>query len=844
VDPTYPMFAAAHPLFYDRPATDPSEPFQVSSAPTWQEWSSTADTHWVHWSPGGAPLPEQGWKIHVSATQETAEPILRATSEYCHATQLTFKHVRTRARLSVVLSKDAERSSGGKFITIYPRSSHELYEALTALDAEIGGEAGPYILSDLRWREGPLHVRYGAFHLMQVTLDGLDVPAIRNVTTGELVPDVRDARFFVPSWVTVPEFLQREADGLEMAAPDGFPQVARALHYSNAGGVYSATSNGRPIVLKEARPFAGWTPDGRDAVERLHHEAKILSGLAGGPVPRVLGSHDFHGHAFLALEELPGTPLPVIIATEHPLTIARVDERELERYRAWAGAVAASLRSAVADLHRSGVAHGDLHPGNVIIDGTTARLVDLEIAVPLHTRSPAVIGAPGFLPTDSHDPKARDLFALACIELHLYYPLVPLLHLHHAMSARLVRAARQDFGLAATWGRDLLPVLTDRRGQQVDDDDVPSELDELIAQTVRGLLSDCEARTDRMWPGDPQQFNESMVGLSYGALGVAAVLSDAGAGLAPAQTRWLSSRIDAVEPLGLMAGGAGAALAARRLGFHAAADHLFDRLRNADLDERDFSLYSGVAGIGLTLLQDTADDSTVDVLVDTMKRNADRWNGAAPDRVHTNRGGLLRGASGPALLALRLYEITDDPHMLRIAKACLDFDTATLVEGRDGSLHVNEGWRAQPYLAFGSAGIGVALLAFLRHEPGHDRYREVLTRIVRAASSRFTVQSGLFHGRAGLIQFLVLVGDRLGTGDEVRAAIGNHVQGLRLTALPSSDGLRFPGDQLLRASCDLGTGSAGVLSSLLAVRATEKKHKDASLDLPLFLPTALSFKGR
>lgn len=182
--------------------------------------------------------------------------------------------------------------------------------------------------------------------------------------------------------------------------------------------------------------------------------------------------------------------------------------------------------------------------------------------------------------------------------------------------------------------------------------------------------------------------------------------------------------------------------------------------------------------------------------------------------------------------------------MLRLAEACLDFDIATLVEGRDGSLHVNEGWRAQPYLAFGSAGIGVALLAFLRHQPGHENYRAALARIVRAASSRFTVQSGLFHGRAGLIQFLVLVGDRLGTGDEIRAAIRSHVQGLRMTALPSSDGLRFPGDQLLRASCDLGTGSAGVLSSLLAVRASENGPTNASSDLPLFLPTALSFKGR
>jgi len=179
---------------------------------------------------------------------------------------------------------------------------------------------------------------------------------------------------------------------------------------------------------------------------------------------------------------------------------------------------------------------------------------------------------------------------------------------------------------------------------------------------------------------------------------------------------------------------------------------------------------------------------------------------------------LLRGPSGVALFAARLYAATGDPRHLALAERAIDDDLAACVEADDGSLHIDEGWRALPHLGSGSAGVGLALLAVAPFARS-DRHAASFEGIHRAACAEFVAQSGLFEGRAGLIQFLLAV-RRAGLGTrETDAALSAHVRTLRLHAVRHADGIAFPGNGLLRLSCDLATGSAGVLRALVAVRA-------------------------
>jgi hypothetical protein len=129
----------------------------------------------------------------------------------------------------------------------------------------------------------------------------------------------------------------------------------------------------------------------------------------------------------------------------------------------------------------------------------------------------------------------------------------------------------------------------------------------------------------------------------------------------------------------------------------------------------------------------------------------------------------------------------------------------------DGALSVNEGWRTMPYLADGSIGIGMVLDDYLIHRD-EERLTEAAVRIRRAAESQFYIEPGLFYGRAGMILYL---SHSLppGTGG-AHSVVAGHVRRLSWHALSYKRRLAFPGDQLLRLSMDLGTGSAGVLLAL------------------------------
>ncbi|MFD0823869.1 lantipeptide synthetase, partial [Micromonospora zhanjiangensis] len=100
--------------------------------------------------------------------------------------------------------------------------------------------------------------------------------------------------------------------------------------------------------------------------------------------------------------------------------------------------------------------------------------------------------------------------------------------------------------------------------------------------------------------------------------------------------------------------------------------------------------------------------------------------------------------------------------------------------------------------------------------------------IRRAARSPLYVQSGLFAGRAGIIAYLanrlrLADADRTDSDRTVadRRELDAQVRRLAWHALPYRGHLAFPGEQLLRLSMDLATGTAGVLLALGAARHDE-----------------------
>ncbi|CAM3619823.1 class III lanthionine synthetase LanKC [Nocardiopsis gilva] len=809
--------------------------------------------------------PPQGWKVHVSANLKSAQKVLDITSEYCLSAGISFKFLSHEGVFLARNAKYADRSASGKFITIYPASDDELHAILNELSERLDGLGGPYILSDLRWKDSPLYVRYGAFTIRYVRNErGEPVPAIED-PLGRLCPDRRDPVFSFPDWVRPPHFLrplleERSASG----PPADFPFVIRsALHFSNGGGIYLAEdrASGAQVVLKEARPHAALDQDGRDAIARLRHEYDILTQLAD--VDAVVGLHGRFTaweHEFLVQEYVGGGTLSTEMARRNPLARPDPDTAAKADFTRWALDITAQVERAIERLHDRGIAFGDLHPGNVLLrdDGRIA-LADFEVATRGDEDGHIGIGAPAFTPPDRRGAYAADRYALGCVKIAPFLPLTMLCALDTGTARSLVDAVEDLFPVPAGWGRDVLADLdlgpspwagteeqmarstalitgAEHRRPDQGDDRRPSAsgrpdwlaIEASIARAIRESAT--PERPDRLFPGDVEQFTTSALGLAHGAAGVLYALAASGHGRHAGPEvwdmweGWLLRRVREQRTphrLGFYDGLHGIAYALEEIGLR---DEALETLETAAPDEEHDALadglFGGRSGIALNRLhffRRLGDRSLLDAAVNHAQRLADRLTDPAA-RGAREAAGLLRGPSGSALLFVHLYRETGDHGYLDLAHQALERDLRSCVRlERDDTLLVDDGQRTLPYVADGSAGIGLVLDEFLRHRD-HPPFTAAVARIRRAAQPELGIFPMLFQGNAGLLGLLTHLRRADGHDAHLEELITAKRDRLRWHMVGLRGEIAFPGDQLLRLSMDLATGSAGILLALAAVR--------------------------
>ncbi|WP_106402055.1 class III lanthionine synthetase LanKC [Actinocorallia populi] len=826
----YEFYCRMDPFFYDRltSAALRDSDYARTIGPAPDGWLRHVTDTWVYHAPEDAgDLPAQGWKIHVSARHEDAVRALDLVWEHCVGRRIAFKHLRGAPALLAQNSKTADRASSGKFITVYPRDEAELELALKELDELLDGIEGPYILSDLRYGTGPLHVRYGAFaerHCLDER--GERVLALEN-GEGELVPDVRGVAFAVPPWIRLPAFLEPHLEARNAVTVAGLPyEIENVVQFSNGGGVYFGHDrDGRRVILKESRPHAGLDAMNRDAVARSRHERDILRRLEGlDVVPELVDHFVLGGHEFLVTGFVDGEPLQRMLVNRYPLSTARPEPEALAEYTAWACEILPKVEQAVAALHARGVVFGDLHPENILVtaEGRPV-LIDFEVASPAADDARPALAHPAFLAPAGRSGVEADRYALACLVLGLFAPQVTItLPLDPGKAARLGALITETFPVPPRLIEDAVRVLTGGRERGAPRAAAPSALDraaregsaawpELRDELHRTILASATPeRGDRLFPGDVAQFRGGgAVNIATGAAGVLLALYETGAGRFPQYEDWLLDR--ALRPgngLGLYDGVIGVAHVLHRLGrrddaLELAGRCLDEHRLNGHRHDPGLSLYSGLSGLALGLLGLGLADPAREIV----RTCAERIGG--PDGVpglsggRHPRAGLMHGSSGAALLFLHAYELDGDPALLDLARDALAQDLRRCRRGPDGSLQVDQGWRLLPYLEEGSAGIVPVLSRYLSHRDD-PRLAGSLAGLRAVAGARFFVQPGLFNGRAGLIAALP-------PGDPDLPGL---VAGLRWHALVHQGGTAFPGDRLLRLSMDFATGTAGVLFAL------------------------------
>ncbi|MFH8471680.1 class III lanthionine synthetase LanKC [Streptomyces sp. NPDC018000] len=850
------LYCLADRRYYETPARLPDEDtrYPLDRAEPPEGWRRGTTGLWTALHPASAELPEQGWKIHISTVPEEAERTLADTARICLEQGVTFKFLRSTRALRLMSAKYMNRSSAGKFITIYPEDEPALLKLLDALSEALDGRSGPYILSDLRIGNSPVYVRYGAFVELWCRDDeGERVRAMRH-PSGELVPDTRGVAFRIPEWVTVPEPLRPHLAARAAARDDDFPYVVtKALQFSGAGGIYLAEhrTTKQQVVLREARPHCGLDPAGHDAVTRLHREHRALTRLAGlDCVPEVYGVRTVWEHHFLIEEYIEGTTLFTEIVERFALARGERTPAELDAYSRWAQSVTDGLAQALDRIHARGLRFADMHPANVILrpDGRVV-LIDFEYATDLDDQDTPLAGAPGLqAPPDLGGNGAEaDAYALWAIWLHILMPLMEVTDHDRGKALTLERWARDRYRL----GPDAGPPRPAALAHGLPADSGEPTVDALLRGPVpdwpgirERLLAGIRAeatpeRTDRLYPGDPAGFATGGACAAHGAAGVLYALHRVGAPVPDEHIDWLARaalRRDPDAPGGLYDGLPGIAVVLARLGRREEGRELLDRALRAPA-ATSADLRTGTAGTALAALRFAALDRELPVgelpdaeLLDRALRTA--WELDSLVRGEATDGppvppsaGLLHGLSGAALLQLELYELTGEAWLLRAAGAALAREAGHCVNMPGGSVQVKDGKRHLLYLDQGSGGIALVAQRYLAHRED-PALAALLPGIEEGCVLEFVREPGLVTGRSGLAATAHQLARPGNDVEEWRPELLDSVRNLSWHLVAEQDRLLVPGARLRRFSADLATGSAGVLLALHTMFAAPDERPD------------------
>ncbi|KRB72728.1 hypothetical protein ASE01_22020 [Nocardioides sp. Root190] len=188
-------------------------------------------------------------------------------------------------------------------------------------------------------------------------------------------------------------------------------ELERAIGRGGSGEVWQARDRvlGRAVAVKVVDvPAADDT-----VVRRFRQETRAAAALSH---PHVVGVHDADvedSHAYLVMELLPGPTLAALLRSEGLLDHERVVE------------LVAQAASGLEAVHRAGLVHRDIKPGNLVLDQHgQVKVVDFGIARLAEstgtqvTASGTVVGSAGYLSPEqaSGGPAtpASDHYALGC----------------------------------------------------------------------------------------------------------------------------------------------------------------------------------------------------------------------------------------------------------------------------------------------------------------------------------------------------------------------------------------------------------------------------------------------
>jgi hypothetical protein len=650
-------------------------------------------------------------------------------------------------------------------------------------------------------------------------------------------------------------------------------QVDGALVFSNRGGIYRAVDmvTGADVVLREARPGVEVGPHGIDAVELLWHEYRLLEDLAdSGLFVRPLAMFKHWEHSYLVQEFIEGTPFGSLSTIHNPLyeldlTPGRLADYYQRYQRLWL-----QIADAIALCHERGIVLGDLSMTNIMVTpDDKVRIIDLESAFHEGVDRGAGLSTPGMVTQRAmaarHGDRRTDYYALGGVLLATVFACQQGDLVEHELPLRLLAEAAEDLALPA----ELVELITDLYNEDAELPDPAAlrrriaelpfadawrqapplalpvladparraALHERIAAVVDGVVDYMQntadtSRQDRLFPADALVFETSPLSLAHGAYGCLYAMHCAGKEIPDAFLAWaLSGSVSQQAlPPGLYYGSAGAAWVLSAMGRGDQAGHLLREAGDHPLLYAEPGVLIGAAGHGLACLR-LWRDSGLPEFLDRAREIGHRLAAAAQwedDRAHwpDSSGevpvGYGYGASGVAMFLLALHTATGDGQVLDLGRAALEFDLSCAVYSNSGlvqfpSVVVGDAPVVRrSYWDEGTAGVMTTLLRYW-DVTGDELLRKQIDRLLPDVRRKYTAFPQLFHGISGIGNTLLdayeILGDPGLLDDAERAA-----EAVLCNAVRRPEGIVFAGEQSLRESCDLATGSAGAALFLDRIR--------------------------
>lgn len=812
--------------------------YELNEIPDTYAVISDSESVWKHFHVKGLILPEQGWKIHVTSSLEDSQSVLDKVARLCIDRKIEFKHLKDRDSFIKLNSKNANRASSGKFMTIYPMNNEVFVELLELISLAIQGfEKGPYILSDKRWKNSNVFYRYGGFSRI---INEHGEHCIRD-EEGNLIKDQRNPFYQVPNFVKdFDDYLNtiNNTGDLETKGERNLEkyEIETALSFSNAGGVYLATrkKDNLKVIIKEARPNAGLDGAAHDALARQKIEHDALKKLKDVPgVVNLIEYFQEWEHYFLVEEFIEGRDLRQWIAQNFPF-IRDSNSDSMSNHVKNIKKILSQLFNLINKMHNNGVAMGDLQPANIMVtEDLTVRIIDFETAMPVDSEDRPTLATAGFASQEMKVSGARDWFGLKKLVRYLALPVLSSEDLDGYLQYNHLNWIKEIYGeefynfivdLQEKCDKRIkdyqkyIPKEIDLRNQ-TSDFNLSSIINKLIIGVENNLTND-----ERLINGDIRQFemNGGKFNFLTGGSGAAFALTKNKSSTSKVD-KWIQNflldNLHRIEDNGLFTGKTGILALLYDKGYKEVVLNELKILKD-NINETDISLRSGLSGIGLFVISLYLETKNTEFLhlSEELERIID-FNIVKDEPLRVNDWmavdiGLIDGLSGVSLFYSALYSATNNKNYLEKAEVLLKKDLeSTKKDDVTGVLQTLDNRnRLLPYLSGGSIGVATSIW-FLNHVSGQDLYREEIDAILKLSKTRCTISGSLFDGAGGFL----LIPSMVKKGESREGILSDVLNLLNLFLIEKNGYYVYPGQFSYRLADDVYTGSSGIILALMGV---------------------------